>query len=222
MAIVILGQAVEHGPGDAQAKLVLVALCNYANADGVCWPSIETLVRISSCHRATVFRKLKLLEKEGWIERVARTTKRGATAVSHYQINAQKLLEAHAEYLAAVAQCDAGEGGGSHTATGGSLEATLRGSHTATQTLKKQELEPSQARTPARPAGDNASRAAVGLEIEASLQLPTVREGLILLRRTTVSDEDKDAAAKWLVKDHPALMERDEPLWFRKGGKTWL
>ncbi len=104
MSIVLLAGALEHGPDDQQAKFVLVALCNFANKDGIAWPSIKTLERVAGCHRTTVFRKLKFLEKHGWITRVARITLSGATAVNNYWIDAQKLHDARTEYLAELAK----------------------------------------------------------------------------------------------------------------------
>jgi hypothetical protein len=47
----------------AQEKITLVMLSNYANEEGRCWPSIDTLCVDTGLSRATVKRALKRLEE---------------------------------------------------------------------------------------------------------------------------------------------------------------
>lgn len=53
----------------ASEKLALLCLCDHANDDGQCWPSIERMTQRCGVHRATVFRILRRLESAGLIRR---------------------------------------------------------------------------------------------------------------------------------------------------------
>lgn len=55
---------------DALAKWMLVTLADYANDENICWPSIETLSRVTGMGTGTVSRKLALLIELGHIERI--------------------------------------------------------------------------------------------------------------------------------------------------------
>ncbi len=55
----------EAGP---QEKLILLALVSYADADGACWPSVETLARGTGLGRRTVQRVLRRLEQAGLVD----------------------------------------------------------------------------------------------------------------------------------------------------------
>ncbi|OON89628.1 helix-turn-helix domain-containing protein, partial [Pyramidobacter sp. C12-8] len=50
-------------------KMVLIALLFHADADGECWPSLDTIASVASCSKATVCRALDGLRKKGIIER---------------------------------------------------------------------------------------------------------------------------------------------------------
>ena len=54
---------------DPLSKWLLVTLCDYANEEGICWPSTFTLAHKTGMSRATVARKLNLLEAAGYIRR---------------------------------------------------------------------------------------------------------------------------------------------------------
>lgn len=60
---------------DAQTKLVLLALCDHADEDGICWPSVERLAQKSACSHDTATRRLHVLEKAGFIARRRRARK---------------------------------------------------------------------------------------------------------------------------------------------------
>lgn len=55
---------------DALAKWMLVTLADYANDENICWPSIETLSKVTGMGTGTVSRKLALLIELGHIERI--------------------------------------------------------------------------------------------------------------------------------------------------------
>lgn len=56
----------------AISKIVLISLADQANDDGVCWPSIESLVKRTGLSESTVFRHLKVLEDDAHIHREPR------------------------------------------------------------------------------------------------------------------------------------------------------
>lgn len=54
---------------DPQAKLVLLRLADAADKNGFCWPSLNLIAAETELHRATVCRKIDLLEAGGWVSR---------------------------------------------------------------------------------------------------------------------------------------------------------
>jgi hypothetical protein len=48
-------------------KFVLISLADNANDNGICWPSIPTICRRTSLHRATVLRAISWLTEHGYI-----------------------------------------------------------------------------------------------------------------------------------------------------------
>ena len=56
--------------GDAIAKSVLRAVADYANENGIAWPSLGRLARDCDCSEDTIRRKIKNLEESGFLARV--------------------------------------------------------------------------------------------------------------------------------------------------------
>lgn len=50
-------------------KLVLLAMCEFADSTGLCWPSITTLSRMVGRHRTTVIRSIDNLVHHGFVLR---------------------------------------------------------------------------------------------------------------------------------------------------------
>ena len=48
-------------------KFVLISLADNANDNGICWPSIPTICRRTSLHRATVLRAISWLTEHGYL-----------------------------------------------------------------------------------------------------------------------------------------------------------
>ena len=68
-------------PKRASYRLLLLALADTANDEGVCWPSVATLGRkCSTSDRRTVLRQLDWLEREGFVRREKRP---GRSTVYH-------------------------------------------------------------------------------------------------------------------------------------------
>lgn len=61
-------------------------LCRYANADGVCWPSIRTIAKMLDCSPTTVQKTLDALEKSGLIRVENRTLEDGRKTSNRYYL----------------------------------------------------------------------------------------------------------------------------------------
>jgi DNA-binding transcriptional ArsR family regulator len=69
MSIQAVGWAMKSGPKECGRKFLLVALANYADEEGECWPSIARLAQDTAQDRRTVQRHLRALEDDGFLER---------------------------------------------------------------------------------------------------------------------------------------------------------
>lgn len=69
MSVEAMAWAFKQEIDDAQTKLVLLALCDHADEDGLCWPSQERLAKKAACSHDTAARRLLALEKLGFIQR---------------------------------------------------------------------------------------------------------------------------------------------------------
>jgi hypothetical protein len=67
---------------------VLVALANFANEDGECWPAQKTLADMTDLDEKSVRRNLAFLEQKGFIARRQRRDKKGHRASDFYQLKA--------------------------------------------------------------------------------------------------------------------------------------
>ena len=69
--------AIQQTTGSARRKLLLLALANYADKNGVCWPSQETLARDTEQSVDTVQRQLDVLERQKRVQRERMPKRRG-------------------------------------------------------------------------------------------------------------------------------------------------
>ena len=99
------------------AKVVYVALCDYADDTGTCWPSRRTVAKDSGLSLSTVDRSLRELVKAGVIEKQSRIKDNGDNASNVYQI----MIVATDE--------------GGVTQTPGGVTENAGGLHTDTQTI---------------------------------------------------------------------------------------
>src|SRR3954468_13210512 len=63
--------------GSPARKVLLLVLANYADEDGICWPSQETLAKGTEQSLDTIQRQLKKLEQKELITVAARPQGRG-------------------------------------------------------------------------------------------------------------------------------------------------
>jgi hypothetical protein len=60
------------GELDVYAKAVTLSLLAHMNAEGECWPSVETIRREGSVSKTTAIRRLNQLEQLGYLQRISR------------------------------------------------------------------------------------------------------------------------------------------------------
>jgi len=68
MSIRLMSEVWERGPAGMGEKFVLLALADYANEHGECWPSVATLSRKCSIGERGIRLILRRLETQGWLE----------------------------------------------------------------------------------------------------------------------------------------------------------
>jgi len=83
VSIELISQALNESTADGVTKLILIGLCNHANSDGLCWPSVSRLATYGNCSERTVQRCLAKLVASG---EVAVMRKGGGRSATHYQI----------------------------------------------------------------------------------------------------------------------------------------
>jgi DNA-binding transcriptional MocR family regulator len=81
--------AIRQNTGAARRKLLLLALANYADKGGVCWPSQETLARDTEQSVDTVQRQLDILEELKQIHRERMPKRRGQWQGYRYKLPLQ-------------------------------------------------------------------------------------------------------------------------------------
>jgi hypothetical protein len=81
--------AIRQTTGAARRKVLLLALANYADENGVCWPSQETLARDTEQSVDTVQRQLNVLEKLKHIQRERMPKRRGQWQGHRYKLPLQ-------------------------------------------------------------------------------------------------------------------------------------
>lgn len=77
MSVEAISWANKQKAGSFGAKLVLLALANYADEEGYCYPSQKTMADVTEMSRDSVARYIKSLEAIGLVERAARFDRSG-------------------------------------------------------------------------------------------------------------------------------------------------
>lgn len=113
MSVEAMSWAKEQKTGSPGAKLVLLILADYANEDGVSWPSKQSIVRITEQSQRTVTRQLRQLEELGILCTKPRQRGNGSSSSNIYELALEGVSECH--------------GGGVTRAQGGGHGVTPRG-----------------------------------------------------------------------------------------------
>jgi hypothetical protein len=69
MSIKIMSQVWDSEKFDGRTLLLLLALADSANDEGVCWPSLQTLMKKTRLPERTVYQAIKTLIDDGWLEK---------------------------------------------------------------------------------------------------------------------------------------------------------
>jgi DNA-binding Lrp family transcriptional regulator len=78
-------------PYEPFAKLLLLSLNSFVNGDGECWPSIETLGKMTGMSRNSVIRKVKELSSDKVVKGVEQFNAAGRQKSNKYQIDFEAL-----------------------------------------------------------------------------------------------------------------------------------
>ena len=68
MSIKVMSQVWAEGPNSASERLLLLALADFADDNGVCWPSMETIAEKACMSERNARRVVRKLESEGYLE----------------------------------------------------------------------------------------------------------------------------------------------------------
>jgi hypothetical protein len=93
MSINLIDAAFRRGPANPSHRLVLIALADNANDQGVCWPKLALIARKACVSQRTVIRIIDSLSEEGWITRERRAVKNGKRNghINRYIVSREKL-----------------------------------------------------------------------------------------------------------------------------------
>lgn len=160
MSIRLITEVWKHAPFKRSDLLILLALADSANDDGVCWPSITTLSERGRINRRNTFATLVKLEEAGWLKR---TSREGRSTIYTVVIGPSETTLETAESVAhdtrddvrvspttGVAQDTPPPGGVAHD-TGGVSPTTGGGVAGDTQNRKEPPYEPSSSSAPPAP-----------------------------------------------------------------------
>lgn len=100
MSIRVMSDVLDHAPVSGSKLLVLVALANFADDDGVCWPAMSTIAAKARLAERSAQRACRDMEQAGLLE-ISESA--GPNGVNRYRI-----------------VCAAFRGGGSGATTSGS------------------------------------------------------------------------------------------------------
>lgn len=82
-----VGWVIRQNIKDPLAKLVLIGLADcFHDKTGECFPSKATLLEVAPCSEDCLKKKMRYLEKEGWIKRVRRFEANGRQTTNAYEI----------------------------------------------------------------------------------------------------------------------------------------
>lgn len=127
MSVHVTAQIWDYGPTDAHLRMLLLALGEFADDRGVCWPSVKTLAARCCVTERPTQRNLRTLEAEGWITRTQRPGARSTV----YRIALERLTaDAHGGADAGMVVPDGGADAGMPATDGGAhagIDGGVRG-----------------------------------------------------------------------------------------------
>lgn len=91
MSIALMSAVMANGPANSSERFVLLALANYADAEGKCWPAYATIAERTALSRRTVIRCVESLIEHGYLRRRSRQRDDGESLSNYYWIDFGKL-----------------------------------------------------------------------------------------------------------------------------------
>lgn len=158
--------------GSSGAKLVLLALANYADEDGYCWPSRRTLAHVTEMSPDSISRHLSTLEAGGFVEREARKGDRGqrTSDLIRLLLSRPTAAPAAAENAPVSGGTPSANCGGPPSANYGGPLCKNRDTPSAKTGGLEPSIEPSIEKTPLPPEGDGVGISTIdGEEREAGV-----------------------------------------------------
>ena len=132
MSIKMILHALETKVGSTASKMVLIKLCDQANDDGECWPSITSIARHCEMSRRSVINHLNKLADDGFIERSHRADKSGRTTSNTYRIILSASAEsAYADEKSAHASADPARASAKSAPSASAKSARTQGAESA-------------------------------------------------------------------------------------------
>ena len=86
----ILFDAVKAVDLKATERIVIIALCRYANKEGKCWPSQKAIAEYAGLGLTATKSALKSLQSKGYISITQRRSEKGDLTSCMYQLNIEK------------------------------------------------------------------------------------------------------------------------------------
>lgn len=93
MSVRWIGRVWESSPYQGDRLLLHLALADYANEEGECWPSQRTLARKARCSERWVREAIGGMIADGWVEIVEQTIGRGGRTLYRLKAEATSSLE---------------------------------------------------------------------------------------------------------------------------------
>lgn len=81
----------DHGPDNPTQRFVLLALADYADHDGSCYPSYNKTAQRCAISRSTAMRAIKKLAKDGWLTIETQTRDNGSHTSNRIFLNLERL-----------------------------------------------------------------------------------------------------------------------------------
>lgn len=183
MSIYAIAAVWRHSQSEGYARLVLLALANWANTDTAeAWPSVATLASMANVGRRTVQRSLGELEELGELSRViGGGVSYGGAPTNHYRLNLPDAT--HSPVDKSPNRAPAGRTNRAPGMTHSAPETGVKGRHSDAQP-NKEPLEP---------------RALRGFVVVDNSRKREVNPGLI-------ADDDPDLTPSTAVPDHVAAI----------------
>jgi hypothetical protein len=93
-------------PYESLTKLLLVALNSFVGGNGECWPSVETLAKMTRMSKDSVIRKTKDLAKDGVVIVSSQFDENGRQTSNKYRIDFAQLGRVAVSYPRGEGRCE--------------------------------------------------------------------------------------------------------------------